>query len=45
MRYLYDLKDALTTWADDWRTIEIEKKLVTIQASALYAELHIGHCD
>jgi hypothetical protein len=45
MRYLHELKNGLTTGTDNRHAIEIEKRLVAAQASALYTEFGFGHCD
>jgi hypothetical protein len=45
MGYLHELKNGLTTGTDNRHTIEIEKRLVAAQASALYIEFGFGHCD
>jgi len=45
MRFLHDLKNGLTTGTDHRRAIEIKKRLVAAQASALYPEFGFGHCD
>ena len=43
--YLHELKNGLTTGTDNRHAIEIEKRLVAAQASALYTEFGFGHCD
>ena len=45
MRHLHGLKDGVAAGTDNRRAIEVEKRLVTAQASALYAEFGFGHCD
>jgi hypothetical protein len=45
MGYLHELKDGLTAGTDNRHTIEIEKRLVAAQASALYTEFGFGHRD
>jgi hypothetical protein len=45
MRYLHGLKNSVTAGTDNRRAIEVEKRLVTGQASALYAEFSFAHSD
>jgi hypothetical protein len=45
MRHLDGLKNGVTARTDNRRAIEVEKRLVTTQASALYAEFGFGHSD
>jgi hypothetical protein len=45
MRHLHGLKDGVAAGTDNRRAIEVEKRLVTAQASALYAEFGFAHSD